>query len=99
MLKIVAGNDDWGLDVMKSLLAQDKEDEMVISEDVMVAAAGNMKYGSDMVEMLLGEYGDRIVAADKMRRAAARNRLLGKLVMQQLMKHGGGKVVAKQESG
>ncbi|KAM3468311.1 hypothetical protein MY5147_008073, partial [Beauveria neobassiana] len=54
MLKIVAGNDDWGLDVMKSLLAQDKEDEMVISEDVMVAAAGNMMYGNDMVEMLLG---------------------------------------------
>ncbi|KAM0664266.1 hypothetical protein MY8738_008815 [Beauveria namnaoensis] len=99
MLKIVAGNDDWGLDVMKSLLAQDnKEDEMVISEDVMVAAAGNMRYGNDMVEMLLGEYGDRIVVTEKMRRAAAGNRIFGKLVMQQLMKHGGGKVVAKQES-
>ncbi|KAM3447700.1 hypothetical protein MY3296_008449 [Beauveria thailandica] len=98
MLKIVAGNDDWGLDVIKSLLAQDKAHEMVISEDVMVAAAGNMMYGSDMVEMLLGEYGDRIVVTDKMRSAAARNGIIGKLVMQQLMKHGGGNVVAKQES-
>ncbi|OAA35896.1 HET domain protein [Beauveria brongniartii RCEF 3172] len=99
MLKIVAENDDWGLDILQSLLAQDKEeDEMVISEDVMVAAAGNMMHGSDMIDMLLREYEDRIVVTDKMTRAAARNGTRGKMVMQRLMKHRGGKVVPKQES-
>ena len=75
-----------------ALLLKQRRDQVKITEEVVKAAAGNLRSGKEVMELLLRQRGDEVKITEKVVKAAAGNWRSGKEVMELLLRQRGDEV-------
>jgi alkylhydroperoxidase family enzyme len=96
LLQEAARQDNWNSEEVMALLLDRRKDDVPITQEVVVAAAGNHK-GKGIMELLLDKRGDEVQITQEVVVTAAQNKYNGKEIMALLLDKRGDKVQITQE--